>query len=69
MKSIFQTILFFVLFIFFTFGILIGSLFFATRTYAENYSPDDFHLKTFEIQVGIDKKNGRYYTYHYEFDE
>jgi hypothetical protein len=61
--------LFSALFIFFTFGILISSLIFATHTYAENYSPSDFHLKTFEIQAGIDKKNGRYYTYHYEFDE
>ncbi len=36
---------------------------------AQSYSPLDFtyNYKNFEVQVGTDVKNGRYYSYHYEF--
>lgn len=36
---------------------------------ADGYSPMDFieNYKNFKIEVGVDKNNGRYYNYHYEF--
>ena len=38
---------------------------------AQDHSPLDFlsDYDKFEVIVGIDTANGRYYTYHYEFNE
>lgn len=52
-------------------GILgIGSLI-VLQANAYEYSPLDFlsDYDKFEVIVGIDKHNGRYCTYHYEFKE
>ncbi|MCK4554201.1 hypothetical protein KAU19_04530 [Candidatus Parcubacteria bacterium] len=50
-------------------GIGINQL--TTKANAEDYSPLDFiaGYNKFEVRVGIDKIQGRYYTYHYEFNE
>ena len=54
-----------------TAGIITISSFVSKQALAENYSPLDFisGYEKFEIKVGTDKVNGRYYTYHYEFSE
>jgi len=44
---------------------------FVVKTMASEFSPSDFILQNekFEIKIGVDKENGRYYTYHYEFSD
>jgi uncharacterized SAM-binding protein YcdF (DUF218 family) len=45
--------------------------FLVSQTQAQEYSPLDFisDYDKFEVIVGVDKTNGRYCTYHYEFNE
>ncbi len=44
---------------------------FINQAKASEYSPLDFkdNYDGFAVTVGIDKENGRYATYHYEFSE
>ncbi|MEA3398186.1 MAG: hypothetical protein U9R06_00380 [Patescibacteria group bacterium] len=45
--------------------------FFISQIQAEEYTPLDFseNYDKFEIVVGTDINNGRYLSYHYEFNE
>jgi hypothetical protein len=51
------------------FGTIIASGIFGLKAMADSLSPLDYAngYKKFEISVGFDQENGRYYTYHYEF--
>lgn len=51
------------------FGLTFLSGVFVAKTLADAYSPLDFshNYEKFEVKVGFDHNNGRYYTYHYEF--
>lgn len=65
---------FILLLVFFVIGCLISAginEFFITKINAQEYSPLDFlsDYDKFEVIVGVDKVNGRYCTYHYEFNE
>ncbi len=72
MKILAAIILIFVfLFAIGTAGIAAISNFVSEQAKAEDYSPLDFlsGFDKFEVRVGTDNINGRYYSYHYEFNE
>lgn len=47
------------------------SIFMVYQVYADDYSPLDFtsDYQNFEARVGVDKNLGRYFSYHYVFNE
>jgi hypothetical protein len=71
--KILATIILIIVFLFAigTVGIVTISSFVSKQALAEVFSPLDFlsEYDKFEIKIGTDRLNGRYYTYHYEFNE
>jgi len=51
------------------FGLTLFSGVFVGKILADAYSPLDFSqsYEKFEVHVGLDQENGRYFSYHYEF--